>query len=76
MANTSFAACWVEVEDTFGPTASSSCASAFDFTLLFEEAILTVLPLGVAGMCCCLHAPIVLEISRLWLCSPELANVT
>jgi hypothetical protein len=37
------------VEDTFGPAVASSCVGGFDFTLLFEESILTVLPLGIAS---------------------------
>lgn len=36
------------VEDVFGPTVDSSCHHGFDFTLLFEESILTILPLGIA----------------------------
>ncbi|TVY85161.1 ABC transporter [Lachnellula suecica] len=32
---------------TFGPATSSSCHGGFDFTLLFEEAILSILPLAV-----------------------------
>lgn len=37
------------VQDTWGPVVDASCAGGFDFTLLFEEAILTLLPVGVAG---------------------------
>jgi hypothetical protein len=40
--------CSIAVEDTFGPIVDGSCLGGFDFTLLFEEAILTILPLGVA----------------------------
>lgn len=32
------------VDDTFGPYAES-CRGGFDFTLLFEESILSILPL-------------------------------
>jgi hypothetical protein len=39
--------CSIEVEDTFGPTVASSCLHGFDFTLLFEEYILTLLPLSL-----------------------------
>ena len=44
----SFQACSMAVEDVFGPTVDSSCHHGFDFTLLFEESILTILPLGIA----------------------------
>ena len=40
--------CTITDEDAFGPIVSASCLDGFDFTLLFEEAILTILPLGVA----------------------------
>lgn len=36
------------MEDVFGPTVDSLCRHGFDFTLLFEESILTILPLGIA----------------------------
>ncbi|KAK3371045.1 P-loop containing nucleoside triphosphate hydrolase protein [Lasiosphaeria ovina] len=35
------------VDDTFGPYAGSACRGGFDFTLLFEESVLTLLPLGL-----------------------------
>ncbi|KAK2608934.1 hypothetical protein QQS21_002510 [Conoideocrella luteorostrata] len=37
--------CSIDVHDVFGPTVAYSCLNGFDFTLLFEEAILTLLPL-------------------------------
>lgn len=40
--------CSIGVEDAFGPTVVGACAGVFDFTLLFEEGILTLLPLGIA----------------------------
>jgi ATP-binding cassette subfamily C (CFTR/MRP) protein 1 len=40
--------CSIEVEDVFGPVVASSCAQGFDFTLYFEEGILTILPLSIA----------------------------
>ncbi len=40
--------CSITVEDTFGPTVASSCLTGFDFTLLFEESVFTILPLGIA----------------------------
>ncbi|KAH8672363.1 P-loop containing nucleoside triphosphate hydrolase protein [Ilyonectria robusta] len=40
--------CSMGVEDAFGPTVVGACAGGFDFTLLFEEGILTLLPLGIA----------------------------
>lgn len=46
MSNTSAV---LAVEDAFGPTVPSSYYGGFDFTLLFEEGILTILPLGIAG---------------------------
>lgn len=42
-------ACSTAAEDAFGPAVDSSCRDGFDFTLLFEESILTVLPLGIAS---------------------------
>lgn len=35
-----------QVDDTFGPYAEG-CRGGFDFTLLFEESILSMLPLGL-----------------------------
>jgi hypothetical protein len=43
------APCSIAVEDVFGPVVASSCLGGFDFTLLFEESILTLVPLGYAG---------------------------
>ena len=40
-------ACSVELENVFGPIVASSCLHGFDFTLLFEETILILLPLGL-----------------------------
>ncbi|ODA76961.1 hypothetical protein RJ55_07478 [Drechmeria coniospora] len=40
--------CSTAVEDVFGPTVASSCLGGFDFTLLFEESILTLPALGIA----------------------------
>ncbi|KAJ5364163.1 P-loop containing nucleoside triphosphate hydrolase protein [Penicillium cataractarum] len=37
--------CSVADEDVFGPFVNASCHNGFDFTLLFEETILTLLPL-------------------------------
>lgn len=41
--------CSIAVEDNFGPIVAGSCLGGFDFTLLFEEAILAILPLGIAS---------------------------
>ncbi|KAK5989321.1 ABC multidrug transporter B [Cladobotryum mycophilum] len=41
--------CSIAVEDVFGPVVSATCLGGFDFTLLFEESILTTIPLGIAG---------------------------
>ncbi|KAG6119070.1 hypothetical protein E4U13_007997 [Claviceps humidiphila] len=38
-------ACSIDVHDVIGPTVTHSCLHGFDFTLLFEESILTLLPL-------------------------------
>lgn len=40
-------ACGSAVQDVFGPVVASTCLDGFDFTLLFEEAVLTLLPLVV-----------------------------
>lgn len=37
--------CAVADEDVFGPFVNPSCRHGFDFTLLFEETVLTLLPL-------------------------------
>lgn len=50
--------CAISDEDVFGPIVDSSCRHGFDFTLLFEETVLTLLPLLIAW-------PIVLI--RLWI---------
>ncbi|KAK8064708.1 hypothetical protein PG994_007346 [Apiospora phragmitis] len=42
-------ACSIHVHDVFGPTVAYSCLNGFDFTLLFEESILTLLPLLLTG---------------------------
>lgn len=54
-------------EDVFGPFVAPSCLHGFDFTLLFEESILTIGPIGVV----CLAASI-----RIWKLSgvPEKVN--
>lgn len=41
--------CSPAAEDTWGPVVSRDCRGGFDFTLLFEEAILTLAPLAIAG---------------------------
>lgn len=58
--------CSVE-EDAFGPIVAPSCLHGFDFTLLFEEGILTLGPIVVV----CLAASI-----RIWKLSgvPEKVN--
>ncbi|KAG5930350.1 hypothetical protein E4U42_001865 [Claviceps africana] len=37
--------CSIDVHDVFGPTVTRSCLHGFDFTLLFEESVLTLMPL-------------------------------
>jgi hypothetical protein len=39
--------CTIDVERVFGPSVSSACLGGFDFTLVFEETILTILPLSL-----------------------------
>ncbi|KAH6623990.1 ABC transporter [Chaetomium sp. MPI-SDFR-AT-0129] len=45
MEHSSHGAC-IRIDDTFGPHAGP-CRGGFDFTLLFEEVILTLLPAGI-----------------------------
>lgn len=45
MAQSSPVAC-AHIDNSFGPHAGD-CRDGFDFTLLFEETILTLLPLGL-----------------------------
>lgn len=42
--------CSAADEDVFGPTIHDSCHHGFDFTLLFEEMILTLLPIILAWL--------------------------
>jgi ATP-binding cassette subfamily C (CFTR/MRP) protein 1 len=49
--------CPVSVQDNVGPIVDG-CGSDFDFTLLFEEGVLFILPLGLAS---CLA---ILELAR------------
>lgn len=39
--------CSIDVENRFGPMVDESCLNGFDFTLFFEETVLTMLPLGL-----------------------------
>ena len=39
--------CSIDLENEFGPIVDKSCLDGFDFTLFFEETILTMLPLGL-----------------------------
>ena len=41
--------CSIDAEKAFGPAVAPSCLGGFEFTLFFEETILTILPLGFAG---------------------------
>lgn len=47
--------CSIEQENVFGPIVASSCLNGFDFTLLFEETILTLLPLGITLLAACIR---------------------
>ncbi|KAJ6784449.1 hypothetical protein PWT90_09718 [Aphanocladium album] len=40
--------CPAAADNAFGPAVSALCRSGFDFTLLFEESILTILPFGLS----------------------------
>ncbi|KAJ3499459.1 hypothetical protein NLG97_g302 [Lecanicillium saksenae] len=40
--------CPAAADNAFGPVVTAQCRSGFDFTLLFEESILTILPLGIS----------------------------
>lgn len=46
LASRSDSACSIDVEDKFGP-AVQGCYDGLDFTLLFEEAFLSIAPLGL-----------------------------
>ncbi|UJO17086.1 ABC multidrug transporter B [Fulvia fulva] len=50
--------CTADIEDRFGPVVSSSCLNGFDFTLLFEEAFLTIVPLVIASAWATLRAAV------------------
>ncbi|KAH7305780.1 ABC transporter [Stachybotrys elegans] len=54
--------CELALENKFGPVVDISCLSGFDFTLLFEESILSILPLGIAGLW---------ALARLWILRNE-----
>lgn len=64
--------CSVVVEDTFGPFVNASCRHGFDFTLLFEELILTLLPLVIILLILPLRAWRLKrasdKVNRSWLC--------
>lgn len=47
--------CTIDVQRAFGPAVSTACLGGFDFTLLFEETILTILPQSVT---CKSHSPL------------------
>ncbi|OAA71650.1 ABC transporter, transmembrane domain, type 1 [Akanthomyces lecanii RCEF 1005] len=40
--------CPVSADNVFGPAVAAPCRAGFDFTLLFEETVLTILPLSLA----------------------------
>ena len=41
-------ACDPQADNVFGPRVSVSCRGGLDFTLLFEQAILSIVPSGIA----------------------------
>jgi hypothetical protein len=51
--------CLLSVEDEFGPIVDG-CGSNFDFTLLFEETVLSILPL------CITIGLAILRVLQLW----------
>jgi hypothetical protein len=63
--------CSAADQDVFGPTVASSCQHGFDFTLLFEETILTLLPIFLVWLAASFrlwalrHAPE--KVNRSWL---------
>ncbi|KAG8410254.1 hypothetical protein J3458_017969 [Metarhizium acridum] len=57
--------CSIQVQDVFGATVAESCLGGFDFTLLFEETILTILPLGITILLAALR------VSALWNSAPK-----
>ena len=42
--------CSIQAESVFGPQVAEECRGGFDFTLLFEELILAIVPLAI--VCC------------------------
>ncbi|ETS74387.1 hypothetical protein PFICI_14253 [Pestalotiopsis fici W106-1] len=40
----------VQCDDTFGPVVASSCRGGFDFTLLFEQTVLGILPAAIFAL--------------------------
>jgi ATP-binding cassette, subfamily C (CFTR/MRP), member 1 len=42
--------CSIEAESVFGPQVAPECREGFDFTLLFEELILTLIPLVLVSL--------------------------
>lgn len=55
------AGCTQAVEGLWGPSVDQTCLQGFDFTLLFEESILTILPIALFLLCAILRG---LEILR------------
>lgn len=49
LASLADSSCSIDIHDVFGPTVAYACLNGFDFTLLFEESILTLLPLLLTG---------------------------
>ncbi|KAK9443505.1 ABC transporter [Metarhizium brunneum] len=45
LASMADSSCSIDVHNVFGPTVAYACLNGFDFTLLFEESILILLPL-------------------------------
>ncbi|KAK5988781.1 ABC transporter gloK [Cladobotryum mycophilum] len=58
MSSHAVTSCSIDVQDTFGPVVDSHCLDGFDFTLLFEETILTILPLGITAFASSALAPV------------------
>lgn len=63
--------CSVADEDLFGPVVNASCRNGFDFTLLFEELILTLLPISLfllaASVRICVLRRASEKVNRSWL---------
>lgn len=72
--------CSVAEENVFGPRVSPSCEDGFDFTLLFEESILTIVPVIIASLLLAVRVwklqGIPVKINRSWLYIAKLVAIS